>query len=413
MQRRTSETPEERLSALLSRYEETSPDERPACPGFAEAAKGGSKYICSLAGRLDSLAATLAAEKEVQNSANSKYEHIVNTMPEAVIAVNRSGIILGGNPAAQRLFPQKTLEGASLLALSSSTELAALADGVFADAAPAESEIALYSASGAQSWFRVLASPLDTQLILLVLIDITALRGLERVRRDFVANVSHELRTPIQLVKGFAETLQSGDLSPAERAHYLEIIGRNADRMENLIEDLLSLSRLEQQGQSRIEAEDITISSIIDEAVEYNAAKAKAKSIGIRVDAPQQLRAELNRGLTVEAVCNLLDNAIKYSPENTSVLVRSWEEGGDVYISVKDQGIGIPGKDLPRLFERFYRVDKARSRAQGGTGLGLAIVKHIALAQGGSVQAESWEGEGSRFTLRFPLHPAQGRSAGR
>ncbi len=339
----------------------------------------------------------------------SKYELIVNSMPDAVITVDRACRIIEANPAAAELFARKPLLGLSLLAVSGSTELASLAEKGFAAPAASESEIAVYPPSGGQRWFRVFVSALSPTEALVTLNDITKLKRLERVRKDFVANVSHELRTPIQLIKGFAETLQEDCLSSEDRAHYLDIIGRNADRMENLIEDLLSLARLEQEGQNRPELDDITIISAVSEAVECIAPKAKRRGICIQTDIPENLKACLNRGLTVEALCNLLDNAVKYSPDISSVLVHSWQEGDTVSISVQDHGIGIPSRDLPRLFERFYRVDKARSKAEGGTGLGLAIVKHIAIAQGGSVEAESWEGEGSRFTLHFPSHAHAGK----
>jgi two-component system phosphate regulon sensor histidine kinase PhoR len=234
---------------------------------------------------------------------------------------------------------------------------------------------------------------------------VTLLRKLERVRRDFVANVSHELRTPIQLIKGFSETLrEGGELEPEERERYLAIVERNALRMESLIEDLLSLARLEQEGTLWLKRESLGIEALVEEAVSAIESKAAAKGIFITRKVSPDLRASVNAGLVVEALVNLLDNAVKYSPPGTTVSLRAEEaEGRRVSIAVQDRGIGIPKSELPRVFERFYRVDKARSRELGGTGLGLSIVRHIALAHGGDVEVESWEGEGSRFTIHLPI----------
>ena len=245
----------------------------------------------------------------------------------------------------------------------------------------------------------------------------TELRRLERVRRDFVANVSHELRTPVQVVKGFAEGLSGlfdgsaadeGTEGRIERARrFVDIIARNASRMEGLIADLLSLASLERED-ARIEVEEAEVGLLLAEAVEAVAPKAEAKSAPLSIECAPGLRARVNPGLVVQALVNLVDNAVKYSPEGASVLVSASMGSDGLLLEVRDHGFGIPAKDLGRLFERFYRVDKARSRELGGTGLGLAIVKHIALAHGGRVWAESWEGEGSTFRILIP----QGEESG-
>jgi two-component system phosphate regulon sensor histidine kinase PhoR len=238
--------------------------------------------------------------------------------------------------------------------------------------------------------------------VVLVLNDLTVLRRLETIRRDFVANVSHELRTPVQLVKGFAETLLGGALEDPDKARrFSEIIGRNAARMERLIDDLLSLAKLEQQERESLETKSESLRELVLEAIASVEYAAMGKNLKLELDCPEDIRVEVNGGLIVQAVFNLLDNAVKYSPAESQVRIRARRIDSRLRIEVRDQGPGIPAAQLPRLFERFYRVDKARSREQGGTGLGLAIVRHIAEVHGGSVGVESWEGEGSLFWIEL------------
>jgi len=241
----------------------------------------------------------------------------------------------------------------------------------------------------------------------LVLHDVSELRRLESIRQDFVANVSHELRTPISAVKAAAETLLD-DLADAEarppdpqtQKNFLGIINRQAERLQSIVEDLLSLARIEQgKREDALELIAAPLSPLIAAAVETVQAKADAKRISIRTRCETGLTARFNRMLLEQALINLVDNAVKYSPEDTLVEVQARRDGSEVMIRVTDQGRGIEPGHLPRLFERFYRTDKARSRVLGGTGLGLSIVKHIAEAHGGRVQVESRVGVGSTFTL--------------
>jgi two-component system phosphate regulon sensor histidine kinase PhoR len=233
--------------------------------------------------------------------------------------------------------------------------------------------------------------------------DITRLRRLERVRQDFVANVSHELKTPITSIKGFVETLRDGAIDEPQRAgRFLEIIASQADRLGAIIEDLLNLSRLEQESESaELRLEVAPLAPVIEEAVTVCHLAAENKKIDIRVECPADLTARINGPLLEQAVSNLLDNAIKYSEPGQAVQVqaRATADGADILVA--DRGSGIPAEHLPRLFERFYRVDKARSRQLGGTGLGLAIVKHISNALGGSVSVTSKPGSGSTFSIHL------------
>ena len=239
----------------------------------------------------------------------------------------------------------------------------------------------------------------------MVMNDISKLKALERMRKDFVANVSHELKTPITTIKGYLETLIEGAYDDPETADkFVRIAGRNADRLNAIIDDLLSLSRLEQGEGDEIEFEECSLESIAANAVQACAPKAAEKRILVRVETiGERAGAEVNPLLTEQAVTNLVDNAIKYGEPESTVTVTVSREAETARIVVADNGIGIPDADIPRIFERFYRVDKARSRDFGGTGLGLAIVKHIALVHRGRVSVESRIGEGSVFTLEFPV----------
>jgi two-component system phosphate regulon sensor histidine kinase PhoR len=241
--------------------------------------------------------------------------------------------------------------------------------------------------------------------VLIVLHDITRLRHLEDVRRDFVANVSHELRTPITSIKGFLETLADGAFDDKVNApRFLQIMLRQVNRLDAIIADLLMLSRIEKGSEGQlIEVAREPIRATLQAAIEMCEKKAADKPVKIELVCPEDLAGDINAALLEQAVVNLLDNAIKYSNPQAVVEVRAACEGTDLAIRVKDQGCGIDAQHLPRLFERFYRVDKARSRELGGTGLGLAIVRHIALAHRGSVTVESQLGAGSTFCLRLPL----------
>jgi two-component system phosphate regulon sensor histidine kinase PhoR len=236
---------------------------------------------------------------------------------------------------------------------------------------------------------------------------VTQLRRLEEMRRDFVANVSHEIRTPLTAIKGFVETLHHNtDATPEEAERFLGIISRHVDRLNTIIEDLLMLSRIENEAeQGEIKREKIRLRDILQNALQIARPQAEEKRIRIELAGDEELLAMVDPVLLEQAVVNLLDNAVKYSDPEKRVRISAEADGDGIRIDVRDQGIGIDKRHLPRLFERFYRVDKARSRAAGGTGLGLAIVKHIAQAHGGQVTVESRPGEGSCFTIHLPPDP--------
>lgn len=228
------------------------------------------------------------------------------------------------------------------------------------------------------------------------------IKKLESIRKDFIANVSHELRTPITSIKGFSETLLDGDLKDKDEVrHFLEIIKKHSDRLNAIIEDLLSLSKIESSKRD-IKFVTCVLSDVLENAIGICKLKASRKGLTIDLCADENLKAKVCPTLIEQASANLIDNAVKYSEEGSRVVVSLYRDGKNIIISVRDFGCGIEKEHLPRLFERFYRVDKARSRKQGGTGLGLAIVKHIAEVHKGTASVESELGKGSKFFVVIP-----------
>ena len=239
----------------------------------------------------------------------------------------------------------------------------------------------------------------------LVFHDVTDLRRLERMRQDFVANVSHELKTPLAAIKAYTETLLDSALHDEEvNVRFLHRIEEQADRLNQLILDLLRLARLE-SGQEVFQHEPLVVAEVLESCVDTHRGRAEAKGLDLAVDldgCDPATRVVADEEAFRQIFDNLIDNAIKYTPEAGRVAVHCGVDGAVVEISVADSGPGIPRDDLPRIFERFYRVDKARSRELGGTGLGLAIVKHVVQSLGGQVTVESRLGEGTRFRVRLP-----------
>ncbi|MFM8433985.1 MAG: sensor histidine kinase [Planctomycetia bacterium] len=243
----------------------------------------------------------------------------------------------------------------------------------------------------------------------IVLNDVTDIQRLENVRRDFVANVSHELKTPVASIKGFVETLLDGAADdPTDNRRFLEIVARQAERLEAIIDDLLALSRIEQsEGAGNLPLERVHMLAVLSAAVADCRPRARERGVTIDVACDGILEAYVNPALLEQAVINLVDNAVKYSDSGDTIWVSAAAEptapdGPATRIVVRDEGCGIEAEHLPRLFERFYRVEKARSRKLGGTGLGLSIVKHIVQAHGGSIAVESTPGVGSTFTIDLP-----------
>jgi two-component system phosphate regulon sensor histidine kinase PhoR len=239
--------------------------------------------------------------------------------------------------------------------------------------------------------------------LLLVFNDLTKIRQLERVRKDFVANVSHELKTPLTLIKGFVETLsESTDVEPEQLEKFLKIIDKHTHRLIAIIDDLLSLSKLESGEEKVLNFTAEPLKPILMQASGNLRSVSRKRGIMVALRVEKNIKADVNRQLIEQAVVNLLDNSLKYSEEGSTVLISAGEENSEVWISIKDEGCGIPLMEQERIFERFYRVDKARSRDLGGTGLGLSIVNHIVQLHKGKIDLDSVPGRGSTFTIRIP-----------
>ncbi len=340
---------------------------------------------------------------------------ILSSMIEGVVAIDENERVMMINEAAKKMFNlyDDSIIGRPYWEIIRNNELynciaRALAEG---HTRSAEITDALFS----NKVFRAQVAPIfelpaDNQQgkkkvtgAVLVFNDITDIRRLENMRIDFVANVSHELKTPITSIKGFVETLKERALTEPENARkFLDIIENHTNRLNNLINDLLNLSRIESKDipLKITEIDPLPVINKVAGGLTHRfQEKKQALSIEFSDTFPHLMADE---SLLEQAITNLLDNAIKYTEGGGKITVSGTTEKNWIRLEVADTGIGIPAKDLPRIFERFYRVDKARSREMGGTGLGLAIVKHIMAAHGGSVTVESKLGAGSKFTLLFP-----------
>ncbi len=297
-------------------------------------------------------------------------------------------------------------------------ELLALVRQVRRDGQTREGEVDLSGSSfgGRRTSFAVRVAPLGSEgLILLLAEDQTESRRVEEVRRDFVANISHELKTPVGALALLAETMEDAADDPEAVRRFAGRMRQEASRLTYLVQDLITLSRI-QAAEPMPDPIVVDLSSVVAEAVDRVRMKASARGIELAAVCEERVAVLGDEDLLVTALRNLLENAIAYSPDKTRVMISASRDARAAQISVADQGIGIPERDLQRIFERFYRVDPARSRATGGTGLGLAIVKHVMAAHRGKVTVWSEEGVGSTFTLQMPIvsktPTAGGRSAG-
>ena len=342
---------------------------------------------------------------------HGELEGVLRSMVEAVIVLDGDGGVLRINRAAGELLgvDPGAVRGRPLTDVVEPRALAALLADVLASGDEIVQRDVNLPGAGAPH-LMVDGSPLRDETgarigAVVVVRDVTRLRRLEDIRADFVSNVSHELKTPITSLKGFVETLRDGALEdPGHARRFLDIIGQETDRLASIIEDLLNLSRLEAgSGGAGIELSVQQIAPVLRSAVLQCQPLVRERGGRVELSCPADLHAEIATPLLEMAVVNLVDNALKYGGEHPEVRVSAAVEGGEVVIRVRDRGPGIAPEHQPRVFERFYRVDKARSRADGGTGLGLALVKHIVRAQYGRVRLRSAPGEGSTFALHFPL----------
>ena len=338
---------------------------------------------------------------------------VVEAMAEGVWITDADGVIRLHNSALKEmLFSGQPIVGGRPRDLFPSDELAAAVQAACRDGASAQVEVAVEGVRPAT--LAVQVSPLGRDLAgsAAVFHDVTELRKLEKVRKDFVANVSHELRTPITAIRGYAETLKSGALADSENAaRMVDIIHRQSERLSELVEDLLELSRIEAK-QIQLQRRPIEVLAAGQRAADTVRPRAQKKSVALALDIAPALHIDADERAIDQVLVNLLDNAVKYTPQGGTVALRARRAGAaQVEVAVKDTGIGIEPRHLPRIFERFYRVDKGRSREMGGTGLGLSIVKHLTDALGGEVRVESRPGEGSTFYLLLPWSDGSAPSA--
>jgi two-component system phosphate regulon sensor histidine kinase PhoR len=333
----------------------------------------------------------------------ARREAILASMVEGVLAVDKDLKVTFCNDSFARTVGVRTpvAAGTPLLGVVRAPGLLEIMTLVLGSGERVERRLMLAGAE--ERSFEVLAGPLagpSTHGALAILHDITKLERLERIRKDFVANVSHELRTPLASIRGYAETLLAGALEEPENNYkFVEIILATAIRLNNIASDLLTLSELESTRSADLPPKRISVRSALESAIRTVESGARVR--GVRLMRGQiEDTSVMGHELRLEqALVNLLDNAVKFNRPNGEVRVESRAAGKEIEITIEDTGIGIPSDECPRIFERFYRVDKARSRAVGGTGLGLSIVKHVVEQMGGTIRVQSWLGKGSRFTL--------------
>jgi len=344
---------------------------------------------------------------EEEGTGQAKFDGILASMAEGVLVIDSKGEIVLMNPSLRKTFLiDQTPEGKRPLEVIRNVKIQEIVERTLQNKEKIISE-ELTLTVPEEKYLKVNAVPIEwdgeNEGAILVFHDITELRRLERIRQDFVANVSHELRTPISSIKGYAETLLDGAIDDKENLRkFVEIIDRDSQRLAGLIDDLLDLAKIE-SGKMKMTLQSLDIREVIRRTLSIIEKQARAKSLDISCDFSENLPEVLGDETRLsQVVLNLLDNAIKYTPQGGQIGIEVLAADPFVQVNVADTGLGIPEKDLSRVFERFYRVDKARSRELGGTGLGLSIVKHIVQSHGGEVWVKSQLEKGSVFSFIIP-----------
>jgi two-component system phosphate regulon sensor histidine kinase PhoR len=381
---------------------------------------GGGDEVDTITNALENLGASLEAREGARQHGARQLRRILETMIEGVLVIGPDGRVVLENAAMRRLAPTigpltgRTAIEALRLPEFDDAVRDVLAGGPAADLEMTMTAAELGAAPGpapSRRAFRVTLVPLAGEpghSVVAVFHDVTRLRELEGHRRDFVANVSHELRTPLAAIKGYVETLKDGEVAAADRVRFLDIVSRHADRLGSLIEDLLQLSRLE-SPETRLDIRPNAFPPAAQRAIALLDGAARHAGVTLVNAVPAGLPPVAADLMSVEQILiNLLDNAIKYTATGGRVSLSAEAGEGRLRVTIEDNGIGIPDEAIPRLFERFYRVDAGRSREHGGTGLGLAIVKHLVTLQGGEVGVTSTPGRGSRFWFTLRLAGTEG-----
>lgn len=406
------------LSAMTAAARSAASEERPPAGGgslavervraasddtFAEAA-AAIKAFNDLMGEVARHLGALRTER-------STLESVLTHMSDALLILNSDGVLSLVNPPAERAFGIRARQalGRRLIEVLHHFDLDALVRRVEQERIAVTREIEVHYPE--DRFLRVEATPMsgrDGELLGTVVVaqDVTDLRRTDLIRQEFVANVSHELRTPLASLRALAETLLDAALHDREAApRFLSQIIAEINRLTLLVSDLLDLSAIE-SGSAKLEMVSVPVSEMVEDVVDKLRPAADRKSLTLRVEGIDSLPPLRGDQVRLEqALANLVDNAVKYTPDGGTITVSGEDRGELIAISVTDTGIGIPAEHLLRIFERFYRVDRSRSRALGGTGLGLSIVKHIATSHGGRVEVQSTEGRGSSFTLLLPRVP--------
>ncbi len=398
------------LSARIERLEEFSRrvaegDFRPLPgDGSGDALEKLGASLNQTAARLDQTIRTLTEERNLSSA-------ILGSMVEGVAVVNAAERLVFANHSFAEILELHALpkSGSALVEVVRQTEMIEAVRKVLAGEPRVESEIV--TGTLRQHFFAATVAAVragETSGAVVVLHDITELRKLERVRRDFVANVSHEFRTPLTAIQGFAETLLAGAMNdPQNRERFLEIIVEHSRRLARLTEDLLMLSKMD-ADRLELEIRRVSVAQLVESCIETSRHRAAEKEIAISVKPFNGLPDVAgDRRRLAEVLQNLLDNATQYTLGRGKIAVSAEARDGEIIFTVADTGIGIPTADQPRIFERFYRVDAARSREAGGTGLGLSIAKHIVEVHGGRIWVESEIGRGSQFHFSVPIFDAE------
>ncbi|MBF0223943.1 MAG: HAMP domain-containing protein [Desulfobacterales bacterium] len=369
----------------------------------------GAYEVVSLADSMNLMASNLNDKIKTVKSQRNELQTILSTLVEAVIAIDMHEKIISFNNSALKMLQIKdnNLKGRILVEAIRSSEMERFVKKAFISVIPLSEVITVQIKD--EVILKAYSAPLNDDKDIRIgtvffLYDITRLVYLENIRRDFTLNILHEIKTPVTAIKGFIETIQDNPSDdPQETQKFFNIISRQFDRLIEIVEVLVSLSKIEDETEKNIiELKEYSLNEVIIEAINKSKEKADGKDIKIEFNPDNELSAKINPKLLCRAILNLFDNAIKYSKQGGYVDVSIYKHDSEILINLKDQGIGIEQEHIPRIFERFYRIDKSRSRERGGAGLGLAIVKHIINAHGGYISVESNVGKGSLFTIHIP-----------
>lgn len=365
----------------------------------AQIAENSTDEIGQVSSSLDAAVRRLESDFAELKTSKHQLETLLNSMEDAVIAVGPDDRVQWANESLDKLVPQRAR-------LDSPLE-ETIRDPDFLQAVHSASKESKVSTSRASSilpgrTFDVTAAPLPGGGAVAVLRDLTETERVEKTRRDFIANVSHELRTPLTSIQGYTETLLDGGTENGNTREFLDIIRKNASRMSRLTEDLLTLARVE-SGEQQFDIQPVAPGELLREAAQNFRENARAHGIELQVEDSAPGFVAADREAIHQVFSNLIENALKYGASGGKIVLGGRPLNGNVEFYVQDFGPGISSEHIPRLFERFYRVDKARSRESGGTGLGLAIAKHIMFAHRGSIRAESELNHGSRFIFTLPV----------